>query len=139
MKYPKNISELYQLPIDMMGMIFYEKSPRYVSQLSLPDQPSSIERVGVFVNAEIEYILEKVLQYGLNLVQLHGNESPEFCAELNKRLPVIKTFSIDNEEDMAQVVAYRGMVEYFLFDTKTPQYGGSGQKFDWSILNAYTG
>ena len=137
MRSPENILELGQLPVDMMGLIFYEKSPRYVSQPNLPELP--IERVGVFVNAEIDFILEKVSQYRLSKVQLHGNESPDFCRELNEVLPVIKAFSIGNVQDMEQVTAYEGASSYFLFDTRTAQYGGSGEKFDWRILEAYTG
>lgn len=141
MKYPDNISALCQLPIDLMGMIFYEKSPRYVETLNLSElkiPSTNIERVGVFVNADLSYILDKVNQYELKLVQLHGNESPEFCGEVNERLPVIKAFSISCEEDIQRVHAYKDCITYALFDTKTPSYGGSGQKFDWSILSTYS-
>lgn len=142
MKYPENIIELSQLPIDFMGMIFYEKSARYVDELTLSDLdilPNQIKRVGVFVNAEADFILNKVNQYGLNIVQLHGHESPEFCRNLSKTIPIIKAFSIENTSDIQNTKEYEGLCEYFLFDTKTPQYGGSGQKFDWNILNEYKG
>lgn len=142
MKHPDNIRDLGTLAIDFMGMIFYEKSPRYVDKLTLEDLnllPQYIERVGVFVNAEIDLIIEKVNQYGLDLIQLHGNESPEFCKDLNRTLPIIKAFSISDVMDIEQTKAYDGLQGYFLFDTKTPQYGGSGQKFDWAILDSYTG
>lgn len=142
MKHPDNIRDLGTLPIDFMGMIFYEKSPRYVDKLTLEDLnllPQYIERVGVFVNAEIDLIIEKVNQYSLHFIQLHGNESPEFCKELNRTLPIIKAFSISDVMDIEQTKAYDGLQGYFLFDTKTPQYGGSGQKFDWAILDSYTG
>lgn len=142
MKYPDNIKDLGTLPIDFMGMIFYQKSPRYVDSLTLSDLqvlPRYIERVGVFVNAEIDFIMEKTNEYSLDLIQLHGNETPEFCKELNKTLPIIKAFSISESSDIEQTKAYEGLWGYFLFDTKTPQYGGSGQKFDWSILDTYTG
>ena len=142
MKHPDNIRGLGTLPIDFMGMIFYEKSPRYVDKLTLEDLnllPQYIERVGVFVNAKIDLIIEKVNQYGLDLIQLHGNESPEFCKELNHTLPIIKAFSISDVMDIERTKAYDGLQGYFLFDTKTPQYGGSGQKFDWAILDSYTG
>lgn len=137
MKYPDNIEELGRLPIHLMGMIFYEKSPRFVENVILSD--AKIDRVGVFVNAEQEYIKGKVDDYNLKFVQLHGNESPEFVKELNKSIPVIKAFSISEVADLEQTERYEGLQGYFLFDTKTPQYGGSGQKFDWSILDNYKG
>ncbi|MBK5720423.1 phosphoribosylanthranilate isomerase [Dysgonomonas sp. Marseille-P4677] len=142
MKYPDNIKDLGTLPIHFMGMIFYQKSPRYVENLILPDLkilPDYIKRVGVFVNSDIDFILNKVNKYNLDLIQLHGNESPEFCKGLNRMLPIIKAFSIADSSDIDKTKAYDGLQGYFLFDTKTPQYGGSGQKFDWSILETYTG
>jgi len=142
MKYPDNIKELGELPINFMGMIFYAKSPRYADNLTGRDVdtvPQGIKLVGVFVDADIEYIAEKTVRYGLDMIQLHGNESPGFCKELNKTVPVIKAFSIAEASDLDKVKQYEGIVDYFLFDTKTPQYGGSGQKFDWNILNEYHG
>ena len=142
MKYAENIGELMELPIDMMGLIFYPKSPRYVSQDDLTDccsSHSSIELVGVFVNADLDEISEKVSQYKLNMIQLHGNESPDFCKALKEKIPVIKAFSVGQKEDFEQCEKYEGACNYFLFDTKTPQHGGSGQKFDWQILDAYQG
>lgn len=142
MKHPDNIKELGQLPIDYMGMIFYEKSPRFVDRLiesDLHTLPTDIKRVGVFVNANADYITTKIKDYSLDLVQLHGNESPDFSKELNKEIPVVKAFSISEITDLEKTRAYEGAASLFLFDTKTPQYGGSGQKFDWNILNEYRG
>lgn len=142
MKHPDNIQELSKLPIDFMGMIFYPKSPRYVDDLSESDLnvlPKNIDRVGVFVNSDVDFISEKIEKYSLDMIQLHGNESVEFCRQLNKTIPVMKAFSIANSSDIEQADAYRGICRYFLFDTKTPHYGGSGQKFDWSVLDSYTG
>lgn len=143
MKDPQNIKELRCLDIDFMGMIFYDKSPRFAGNLSEDDISGLIEppkeRVGVFVNAEMNYILDMAKKYNLNLIQLHGNESPEFCNTLRETMPVIKVFSIETEADIEHTKAYEGLCKYFLFDTKTPQHGGSGKKFDWRILDAYTG
>lgn len=143
MKYPENIEDLNKLPIDYMGMIFYQKSPRYMDyQLwqNVGDIHSrNIKRVGVFVNSTIDFIVEMIDKYKLDLIQLHGNESPNFCSELNKFTPIIKAFSISESSDFEQTKAYEGLRGYFLFDTKTPQYGGSGKKFDWAILDAYDG
>lgn len=147
MKYSDNIAQLAQLPIHLMGMIFYSKSPRYIDKLSDGEIQSisqvtthaSIDRVGVFVNEDIETVKQMIDKYLLDMVQLHGNESPEYCKELNKIIPVIKAFSIGDASDLEQTKEYQGIWGYFLFDTKTSQYGGSGQKFDWSILNSYKG
>lgn len=143
MKYPDNIRELGKLPVNFIGMIFYEKSPRSVGNLEWDEVKDSFdgskERVGVFVNADMNYILQMTDKYNLDLIQLHGNESPEFCRELNKIMPVIKAFSIAESSDFEQTKNYEGLCDYFLFDTKTPQYGGSGQKFDWGILDKYKG
>lgn len=142
MKYPSNINDLAELPIDFIGMIFYPKSPRFVEDLTLEDLsvlPPYVKRIGVFVNVELEQILDKANQYKLDLIQLHGNESPEFCKQLNNVIPVIKAFSISDMFDFEQTRLYEGLCHYFLFDTKTPNYGGSGKKFDCSILESYKG
>lgn len=142
MKYPDNIKDLSGLPINFMGMIFYDKSPRFADGLAFNDVnilPPYIGRVGVFVNAEQDYIIEKVNKYNLDLVQLHGSESVDFCKELEKTMPIIKAFNVSDASDFEQAKAYEDVCSYFLFDTKTPQHGGSGQKFDWQILDAYTG
>ncbi|GAP72810.1 phosphoribosylanthranilate isomerase [Candidatus Symbiothrix dinenymphae] len=132
--------EVSQLPIDFMGFIFYEKSPRYDKDLNVwavKYIPASIQKVGVFVNAAKETILETAEKFDLQLVQLHGDESPEFCSALNK--DITKVFSIASECDFARCSEYESVCKYFLFDTKTPQFGGSGKKFDWQILSAYKG
>jgi phosphoribosylanthranilate isomerase len=137
MKYPDNISELALLPIDYIGLIFYSKSPRYIDNGGIPDTIQ--KKVGVFVNSSKDYILAKIGQYNLDILQLHGNESPELCKELNNIRPVIKAFSISDISDFEQTKDYEGSCDYFLFDTKTSYYGGSGKKFDWNILDCYRG
>ena len=143
MKFPDNIREVSQLPIDMMGFIFYEKSPRYIDNLtldSLNELNPRIERVGVFVNETFENIRKAIAKYSLNIIQLHGNESSEFCRTLrNEKIKIIKAFSIKTKEDIRQTEPYENQVNLFLFDTKTAQYGGSGEKFDWEILSSYQG
>ncbi|GHU62063.1 N-(5'-phosphoribosyl)anthranilate isomerase [Bacteroidia bacterium] len=143
MKISENIKELTTLPIDLMGLIFYEKSPRYAGNLdakTLETLPPAIQKTGVFVNATQAYILEKVAQFDLQAVQLHGNESPDFCRELQSlNIKVIKAFQIRETEDFEQCDSYKNACDYFLFDTKSSQYGGSGKKFDWNILSSYKG
>ena len=142
MKDSENIKQLARLPIDYMGLIFYQKSQRFVGNLDaglINALPRSIKKTGVFVNAEEEYIIQKVIMYNLDFVQLHGVEAPEFCRKINEQIPVVKAFSVSDAADLEKLQAYDGGCRYFLFDTKTPQYGGSGQKFDWGILHYYNG
>lgn len=146
-RYLDNIAELAELPVDMMGMIFYPQSPRYIGKLSSPEidafiqytTKNGIDRVGVFVNEDIETVLETVDKYALDWVQVHGDESPQYVRELNKRIPVIRALSISGKEDIEKTNDYKGLFGYFLFDTKTGSYGGSGKKFDWSLLDLYNG
>jgi phosphoribosylanthranilate isomerase len=142
MKEPENIRRLAKLSIDFMGLIFYPKSPRYAGNL-LPDTlsvlPDNIKKVGVFVNEQPEAVLAHIEKYKLDYVQLHGDESIETCRAIRKRCPVIKAFSISEAVDLEKTADYQDVCDFVLFDTKTPQYGGSGKQFDWSILNAYKG
>lgn len=141
MKDSQNIEDLQELHVDLFGMIFYPKSPRYIENLDpsiLPDRKYGTERVGVFVNESIEVVKEKILKYSLDLIQLHGNETYEDCLKLNEIVPVIKAFSIKDEADILKVNEYGKIWGYYLFDTKTVNHGGSGEKFDWSILDHYT-
>lgn len=144
MRNPDNITELAKLSIDYMGLIFYPKSPRYIGELNpqiLDILPSHIDKIGVFVDEELDTVLEQIEKYGLILVQLHGQESPQYCRECwnLSNAGVIKAFNISSGDDFEQTKPYEGICNYFLFDTKTSQHGGSGQKFYWSILEAYTG
>ncbi|MDR1783418.1 MAG: phosphoribosylanthranilate isomerase [Dysgonamonadaceae bacterium] len=141
MKNPENIRQLVALPIDMLGLIFYEKSPRFAGNLDpevLNIVPENIKKVGVFVNTSKDYILETAKKYGLDILQLHGTESPEFCEELRENgYIIIKAFSIADANDLNKCKKYTYSCDYFLFDTKTPLFGGSGQRFDWQILREY--
>lgn len=143
MKYPGNIKELVRLPIDMMGLIFYEKSARYAGDLpasELQIVPLNIQKVGVFVNASEEVVFDKIRKYDLQAVQLHGDESPDFCRTIkNSGIKVIKAFPIEEMNDFEKCNLYENACDYFLFDTKTPSYGGSGKKFDWEMLSRYLG
>lgn len=142
MKEPGNIREVEALGIDLMGFIFYARSPRFVGEKAPSYLPSACRRVGVFVNSDIGYIAEKVERFGLDFAQLHGSESPEFCRELAATVPglgIIKAFSIDSCEVLDKTGEYEGAVSFFLFDTPTAGFGGSGECFDWSVLKTYKG
>lgn len=139
----ENIRQVAALCINWMGFIFYNKSPRSIlnRDLRIEDKGlGDIKKVGVFVNATIEEMLETAVYYQLDYLQLHGNESPEDCYTLQKRgYALIKAFSVETEQDFTQTSAYEGRVDYFLFDTKCNSYGGSGKQFNWSVLAAYKG
>jgi phosphoribosylanthranilate isomerase len=140
MKYPENILEVGALLPDYMGFIFWEKSARYFDGI-IPELPKSIKKTGVFVNATLEEILEKVEKHDLQAVQLHGDESVEFCETLKKNLPkvidVIKVFSILDTFDFDLLKPFETVCDYFLFDTKGKLPGGNGTTFDWKVLENY--
>ena len=122
-----------------MGFIFYAPSPRNL--IVRPEYlPTGTKRVGVFVNADFEAINEKIEEYQLNLIQLHGSESPEACLRLKQQgVEVIKAFAIRSAEDFQQTTAYTDTCDYFLFDTPCIGYGGSGKSFEWNLLRHYQG
>ncbi len=140
MRDPENIRELIRLKPDFIGFIFYHKSPRFVAELDedlIARIPLSIKKVGVFVNEDIETVLELYEKYGLDYVQLHGDEDLEYSQELKKHgVGIIKVFHVLDSLPYS-LVSYSEYSDYFLFDTATPDYGGSGRHFDWSILKTY--
>ena len=134
-----NIEDVVRLEPDYAGFIFYERSPRYVGiDFNMPVMPDSIKKVGVFVNESFNKLLEFTEKYKLDFVQLHGNESPELCAKLKSSgIGIIKAFPVGKEFDFRQLDPYEPVVDYYLFDTKTSAYGGSGRTFDWNLLKSY--
>jgi phosphoribosylanthranilate isomerase len=140
MKETANIAAVGALSPDFMGFIFFEKSPRFVgNEFTVPELlPRSCIRVGVFVNAAQDFILDCVNRNALQAIQLHGAESPELCMNLRKHgLQVIKVFSAGESIDFRQMEEYVPNVDYFLFDTKGKFHGGNAKAFDWSLLKAY--
>lgn len=140
MRDPENVWELVKLRPDFIGFIFYKKSPRYVQ---LPDEdlfsriPLSIKKVGVFVNEDFDTILQLWNKLGLDYVQLHGDEDLEFSKKLKENgVGIIKVFRMLDSLPYS-LSSYSEFSDYFLFDTATPDYGGSGRHFDWSILTGY--
>ena len=114
-----NIRDVEVLGVDMIGFIFYPKSPRYLYQIPRY-LPTLAKRVGVFVNETKENILMYVDRFGLNYVQLHGDESPEYCRTLHSQgIRIIKAFSIALPKDLLAVSDYEGFCDYYLFDTRT--------------------
>ncbi|MDR2424647.1 MAG: phosphoribosylanthranilate isomerase [Prevotellaceae bacterium] len=139
---PKNIAEIATLNPDYMGFIFYKPSPRFVENLDpvvLDLLPANTAKVGVFVDAPLDYALQQAETYRFDFLQLHGHETLDYCAGLKNKYAIIKTFGIDQKTDFAKISEYENVCNYFLFDTKTELYGGSGKKFDHSLLDAYRG
>ena len=147
MRKAENIREVEALGIDLMGFIFWPKSSRYVSERPAY-LPTRCKRVGVFVNEDIETIKKIADDYALDYIQLHGSETPEQISHLSpltSHLSIIKAFNIATTEDLEATKPYEGIVDYYLFDTRMPPKemggglppGGTGIKFDWSVLSAY--
>ena len=161
MRDAQNIREVSQLGVDMIGMIFYPKSPRYVEMQSshagiIPDyvkedinikSAKSPARVGVFVDDMVQNIVTRVVNYHLDYVQLHGNEPREMCENLRLTLDpdirpgikIIKAINVSDASDIQKYKEYVGAVDLFLFDTKCKTVGGSGRQFDWQVLEQYDG
>ena len=140
MREAKNIRQVDALGIDWMGFIFYEKSKRHVSHVP-SILPTHAKAFGVFVNYSMDEIIEKIDSFRFQGVQLHGDESLEFCKALREKTNVLvnKAFGIATADDFQKVLAYEGYCDYYIFDTKTPTKGGAGYAFDWSLLDNYTG
>jgi phosphoribosylanthranilate isomerase len=141
MRDPENIQNLiHDLKPDWMGLIFYSKSPRYVSEEFAKEiQLADVPKVGVFVNESIDFVLSKIDEFKLSTVQLHGNEPSEYVRELKLRTgkKLWKVISVGETIDWETLRDYVGLIEYFLFDTATTAHGGSGRKFNWQVLESY--
>lgn len=139
MKFSENIKAVAALQPDYMGFIFYPKSPRNFIGL-IPEIDQNIKKTGVFVNAPIDFVLEKVKEHGFKAVQLHGSESVAYCQELGSHdvdIELFKVFSIKDDFNFSVLKNYEPFVNYFLFDTKGKNKGGNGYTFDWSVLKKY--
>jgi len=133
------LQQLQEMGVDFAGLIFYENSKRFVGN-KLSDQKSEIrnlkiKKIGVFVNAEIDTLKKEVNEYGLTYVQLHGDESAEFCKEVKDFVDVIKVIRISEQTDLEkELTVFEEACDYLLFDTDSKQYGGTGKQFNWNRL-----
>lgn len=135
----EQMHELQKLSVDYLGLIFYQDSKRYAEPVIMKKQSEikelTINKVGVFVNEDAATIEEAIKNYNLHAVQLHGDESAAFCKTLMDEVKVIKAFRVAEKVDLDNLIhPFRNACDYFLFDTETAMYGGSGKKFDWTIL-----
>lgn len=145
MRLPDNIQAVAALRPDYLGFIFFRGSKRFVDGLTpsfVKNLPAEIRRTGVFVNEELNKVAQLALLYGLNAVQLHGEEPVKYCIALKGLLAdagieLIKAFGIDEQFNFNILNPYAHVVDYFLFDTQTPDHGGSGKTFNWSLLENY--
>lgn len=152
MKYIENIQQVAMLQPDYLGFIFYEKSKRNFEGI-IPELPKEIKKAGVFVNEIPEIVVSLVEEYGLNMVQLHGDETAEYIQQLKiifkesisekhqkakyKTPEIVKVFGIKNEFNFEVLKPYEKIVDYFLFDTKGKERGGNGITFNWKVLEKY--
>ena len=153
----ENIRQVAELGVDWIGMIFWAKSPRNVTMIPthagiIPDRGSVVgdfkaKRVGVFVDEMAQNVVTRVVNFKLDMVQFHGHETPTLIRNLRRTIDpdirpgikFIKAISVESCDDIATYRDYVDCVDYFLFDTKCPTVGGSGSRFDWSVLDAYDG
>lgn len=141
MRQPGNIDAVAALGIDMMGFIFYQRSPRYVTELQgdiiAALRMRGVEPVALFVDEAVDTVTATMERYGFLTAQLHGNESPEYCDQLRSRgFKVLKAISISGENDIDRAALYDGHADMLVLDTKSPGKGGSGVKFNWELLAA---
>ena len=138
----ENIMALCELNIQFIGFIFYKKSPRYFNNALNFDEariiPKKIKKVGVFVNEPIYNIINSIARYDLDFVQVHGEENYSYCKELSAYTKIIKTISVKDKNSFSNAHQFSDVCDYFLFDTATSIYGGSGNAFNWDLLNEIT-
>lgn len=143
MNFPDNVVAVDALGVDLLGFVFYPNSPRCVATPPEKLPPTRAKRVGVFVDQDEDEILSAVGRYGLDGVQLHGAESPDFCRRLRRSLPpgtlLVKAVGVASSEDLTTALAYEEVADCLLFDTRCATHGGSGRRFDWSLLSRYRG
>jgi len=137
----KNLKAIADLNIDMIGLNFYPSSKRYLGENERFAEliPEHIENVGVFVDEEFEKVRQIAEKHKLDYLQLHGNETPEYCKQMQQFTKIMKAFGITKDTNIDEQCEGYEMCDFFLFDTKTPLHGGSGKKFNWDILQTYSG
>lgn len=134
-----NCTEVSEAGADILGFIFYKKSLRYIAPDSAKNifVPSQVQKSGVFVHAHIQEVLRIAALLSLDYLQIHGRESAPYCKELKSltSVPIVKAFAANEDLQQYQLDEYEAYCDYFLFDTHTTQYGGSGKQFNWHILD----
>ncbi len=138
MTQPDQLDQLAEANVNFAGFIFYPKSPRFVLRQMTTSQirkENRMNKVGVFVNTGIEDVLQMVDECRLHMVQLHGDETPKYCERLADYVSVIKAFRLSHNDTIEWMIRpYMDACDMFMFDTMGSGYGGTGKKFDWSLL-----
>lgn len=140
MTLPEQVMALDEMGVDLAGFIFYPKSPRYVGNKISPEKMKQIKgkfaKVGVFVNMPYDELMKTVEDYRLDMVQLHGDETPVFCEKVSNYVTVVKAFRLSENDPIEWIVKpYHDYSDMYMFDTLGAGYGGTGKKFDWEVLN----
>ena len=135
------LKKLEEMGVDFDGLIFHKPSPRYVlngiaNAYLLKNENLKIKRVGVFVNESINTVLDTAKEWELDMVQLHGDESPDFCKEIKSVVNTTKAFRVGASISFSEIDSYKNVVDHFLFDTMGERYGGTGIQFDWDLLSS---
>lgn len=138
----EDLQLLVNYQVNYAGFIFYEKSPRFAGHkidARTVRETEGIKKVGVFVNAQFNQLQHIIADYGLDMVQLHGDETPEYCAAVRKIVPVIKAFRVGENVNWSALLSdYLEVTDYFMFDTEAGKaYGGTGKRFNWELLQTY--
>jgi len=129
-----------KLGVDMLGFVFYKKSKRYVNAATAEDVinelPPRIGKAGIFVDEAKEDVIKIAEDAGLDMLQFHGEETPEYCGYFKNRFKVIKAFRLKDRNDLKVINDYDA--NFYLLDTyKTDSIGGTGETFDWKILKDF--
>ncbi|HTD92884.1 MAG TPA: phosphoribosylanthranilate isomerase, partial [Chitinophagaceae bacterium] len=135
MTLPEQVNALDEMGVDFAGFIFYPKSPRYMANKISPDKMRQIKgriaKVGVFVNMPYDDLLRTVDEYRLDMVQLHGDETPFVCEKIANYVTVVKAFRLSDNDPIDWITRpYHESSDMFMFDTMGACYGGTGKKFD---------
>lgn len=139
MTIPNQVNALDEMGVDLAGFIFYEKSPRFMGNKISPEKMKKIggriAKVGVFVNTGFEQLMRTVEEYRLDMVQLHGDETPRFCEKVANYITVVKAFRLSDNDPIGWMIrSYDDSADMYMFDTLGAGYGGTGKKFDWTVL-----
>jgi phosphoribosylanthranilate isomerase len=139
MTLPEQVTALDEMGVDFAGFIFYPKSPRFIGNKISPEKMRQIKghiaKVGVFVNMPYEELMKTVEDYRLDMVQLHGDESPHYCEKVANYVTIVKAFRLTDNDPIDWIVRpYHEGSDMYMFDTLGAGYGGTGRKFDWNVL-----
>jgi phosphoribosylanthranilate isomerase len=139
MTLPEQVNALDEMGVDFAGFIFYPRSPRYMRNKITPEKMKKIKgriaKVGVFVNLPYDELMKTVEDYRLDMVQLHGDETPRFCEQVANYVSVIKAFRMSDNDPVEWFIRpYHEGSDMYMFDTLGAGYGGTGKKFDWNVL-----